>query len=109
MNSPDVKTGATHGYAPINGLKMYYEMEGTGDPLVCIPPAFGYAELKRYPALKATRSLQSIFKGMAARRISRNARFRSSNTPRMSLACYNILESQRPTSSAKATEAIQRS
>ena len=30
---------------------MYYEMEGTGDPLVCIPPAFGYAGLNRYPAL----------------------------------------------------------
>ncbi len=51
MNSLDVKTTATHGYAPVNGLKMYYEIEGTGDPLVCIPPAFGYAGLKRYPAL----------------------------------------------------------
>jgi pimeloyl-ACP methyl ester carboxylesterase len=30
---------------------MYYEMEGTDDPLVCIPPAFGYAGLNRYPAL----------------------------------------------------------
>jgi pimeloyl-ACP methyl ester carboxylesterase len=44
-------TTKAHGYAPINGLKMYYEMEGTGDPLVCIPPAFGYAGLKRYPVL----------------------------------------------------------
>jgi pimeloyl-ACP methyl ester carboxylesterase len=44
-------TTKTHGYAPVSGLKMYYEMEGTGDPLVCIPPAFGYAGLKRYPAL----------------------------------------------------------
>ena len=39
------------GYAPVNGLKMYYEIEGTGDPLVCIPPAFGYAGLNPYPAL----------------------------------------------------------
>jgi hypothetical protein len=23
-----------HGYAPVNGLKMYYEIEGAGDPLV---------------------------------------------------------------------------
>lgn len=44
-------TTKAHGYAPVNGLKMYYEMEGTGDPLVCIPPAFGYAGLNRYPAL----------------------------------------------------------
>ncbi len=51
MNSLDVRTTATHRYAPVNGLKMYYEIEGTGDPLVCIPPAFGYAGLKRYRAL----------------------------------------------------------
>jgi len=44
-------TPKAHGYASVNGLKMYYEMEGTGDPLVCIPPAFGYAGLNRYPAL----------------------------------------------------------
>jgi hypothetical protein len=31
------------GYAQVNGLKMYYEIEGTGDPLVFIPPAFGFA------------------------------------------------------------------
>src|SRR6516225_6671285 len=29
-----------HGYALVNGLNMYYEIEGTGDPLVYIPPAF---------------------------------------------------------------------
>jgi len=42
-------TGATtevRGYVPVNGLKMYYEIEGTGDPLVFIPPAFGFAGLK---------------------------------------------------------------
>lgn len=51
MNSFYVKTAATQGYAPVNGLKMYYEVEGAGDPLVCIPPAFGYAGLNSYPAL----------------------------------------------------------
>ena len=30
---------------------MYYEIAGTGDPLVCIPPAFGYAGVNPYPAL----------------------------------------------------------
>ena len=44
-------TTKAHAYVPVNGLKMYYEMQGIGDPLVCIPPAFGYAGLKRYPAL----------------------------------------------------------
>jgi pimeloyl-ACP methyl ester carboxylesterase len=47
----NVKTTATQGYAPVNSLKMYYEIEGTGEPLVCIPPAFGYAGLNSYPAL----------------------------------------------------------
>jgi len=51
LNSRNVKTTATQGYAPVNGLKMYYEVEGTGDPLVCIPPAFGYVGLKSFPAL----------------------------------------------------------
>ena len=51
MNSCSGATKEGCGYAPVNGLKMYYEMEGTGDPLVCIPPAFGYAGVNRYPAL----------------------------------------------------------
>jgi len=45
------KAVETRGYAPVNGLKMYYEIEGTGDPLVYIPPAFGFAGLKSFPAL----------------------------------------------------------
>jgi pimeloyl-ACP methyl ester carboxylesterase len=51
VNSFNAKATATQGYAPVNGLKMYYEIEGTGDPLVCIPPAFGYAGVNSYPAL----------------------------------------------------------
>ncbi len=43
MSSPKGQTTKTHGYAPVNGLKMYYEIEGAGDPLVFIPPAFGFA------------------------------------------------------------------
>lgn len=34
------ETKKTHGYAPVNGLNMYYEIEGSGAPLVFIPPAF---------------------------------------------------------------------
>src|ERR1700722_15287960 len=53
-------TMKANGYAPVNGLKMYYEMEGTGDPLVCIPPAFGYAGLKRYPALIESHTVVTV-------------------------------------------------
>ena len=41
----------SQGYAPVNGLTMYYEIEGEGDPLVFIPPAFGCAGSKSFPAL----------------------------------------------------------
>ena len=51
MNSPNDKITKTHGYASVNGLKMYYEIEGKGDPLVYIPPAFGHAGMKSFPAL----------------------------------------------------------
>ena len=51
--------GAAHtrGYAPVNGLEMYYEIEGTGDPLLYIPPAFGYAGLKSFPSLAQRHSV----------------------------------------------------
>jgi pimeloyl-ACP methyl ester carboxylesterase len=39
------------GYAPVNDLQMYYEIEGTGSPLVFIPPAFGFAGLHSFPEL----------------------------------------------------------
>lgn len=41
----------TTGYAPINGLNMYYEIEGQGKPLVYIHPAFGFTGLKSLPEL----------------------------------------------------------
>ncbi len=47
----------TNGYAPVNGLKMYYEIEGEGDPLVFIPPAFGFAGLKSFPALTRSHAM----------------------------------------------------
>jgi hypothetical protein len=31
MNSHIAKTTKTHGYAPVNGLKMYYEIEAERD------------------------------------------------------------------------------
>src|SRR5436305_1063378 len=33
-------TPARTGYAPVNGLKMYYEIHGTGQPLVLLHGAF---------------------------------------------------------------------
>jgi pimeloyl-ACP methyl ester carboxylesterase len=60
MNSFNGKTTKTQKYAPVNGLKMYYEIEGTGDPLVYIPPAFGFAGLKSFPALVQRHSLITV-------------------------------------------------
>lgn len=44
-------------YAPVNGLRMYYEIEGAGAPLVFIPPAFGFAGLHTFPLLTQTHML----------------------------------------------------
>jgi pimeloyl-ACP methyl ester carboxylesterase len=60
MTSGNATTTQSHGYAPVNGLNMYYEVEGTGDPLVCIPPAFGYAGLNRYPALVQSHTVITV-------------------------------------------------
>jgi pimeloyl-ACP methyl ester carboxylesterase len=50
----------TNGYAPVNGLKMYYEIEGEGDPLVFIPPAFGCAGLKSFPPLAKSHAIVTM-------------------------------------------------
>ena len=60
MNSESGKTAKKRGYAPVNGLKMYYEIEGTGDPLVFIPPAFGAAGLQSFPALVQNHSVITV-------------------------------------------------
>ena len=60
MNSYRGTTAEARGYAPVNGLKMYYEIEGTGDPLVCIPPAFGHAGVNRYPALLQSHTVITV-------------------------------------------------
>jgi pimeloyl-ACP methyl ester carboxylesterase len=56
-NSRSAKPGAKHGYAPVNGLEMYYQIEGTGDPLVFIHPALGFAGLESFPTLAERHSL----------------------------------------------------
>jgi pimeloyl-ACP methyl ester carboxylesterase len=35
-DSAQIRTGRTTGYAPVNGIKMYYEIHGEGTPLVLI-------------------------------------------------------------------------
>lgn len=60
MSSLNGKTTETHGYAPVNGLKMFYEIGGTGDPLVYIPPAFGFAGLKSFPMLAQSHSIITV-------------------------------------------------
>jgi pimeloyl-ACP methyl ester carboxylesterase len=60
MNSLNGKATETHGYAPVNGLKMYYEIEGTGDPLVYIPPAFGFAGRESFPELVQNHSVITV-------------------------------------------------
>ena len=44
-------------YAPVNGPKMYYEIEGTGSPLAFIPPAIGFAGLHSFPTLTESQSV----------------------------------------------------
>src|SRR5258708_23359659 len=60
MNSWNGTTTEARGYAPVNGLDLYYEIEGTGDPLVSIPPAFGYAGVDRYSALVESNTVITV-------------------------------------------------
>jgi len=57
MDWLNAKTTQACGYAPVNDLKMYYEIEGTGAPLVYLPPAFGFAGWKSFPALAQRHSV----------------------------------------------------
>lgn len=45
-------------YAEVNGLKMYYEIHGTGKPLVLLHGAFGWATV--YPTLAKNRQVIAI-------------------------------------------------
>src|SRR5688572_490680 len=50
------------GYAPVNGLKLYYEIHGTGDPLILIHGAIGATEMFReiLPSLSRTRRVIAV-------------------------------------------------
>jgi pimeloyl-ACP methyl ester carboxylesterase len=72
-NSDDARELETGGYASVNGLKMYYEIHGTGEPLVLLHGAFSaigtsFGEL--LPSLpRAGRSSPSSCRLMGARQI----------------------------------------
>ncbi|HEY5328026.1 MAG TPA: alpha/beta hydrolase [Mucilaginibacter sp.] len=52
MNSTvEIQIEKKQGYAPINGLNMYYKIQGSGKPLVYIPPVFGYSGVTEFPTL----------------------------------------------------------
>lgn len=53
--TPAGTTAKSHGYADVNGLKVYYERHGAGKPLVVLHGAFGWA--MAYPQLSANREL----------------------------------------------------
>jgi pimeloyl-ACP methyl ester carboxylesterase len=65
LNEDDIVMTTTHhettgdicAYAPVNGLEMYYEIAGTGDPLVYIPPAHAHIGMKSFPALAQSHSV----------------------------------------------------
>ncbi len=44
----------TQGYAPVNGLRMYYEIDGEGEPLVFIRRHLAVADVHAVPALVRT-------------------------------------------------------
>jgi hypothetical protein len=60
MNARNGDPKKINGYAPVNGLKMYYEIEGTGDPLVFIPPALGFAGRESFPELVQNHSVITV-------------------------------------------------
>jgi pimeloyl-ACP methyl ester carboxylesterase len=60
MNPLNGTTTESRGYAPVNDLKMYYEIEGTGDPLVYIPPAFSHAGVNLFPSLAESHSVITV-------------------------------------------------
>jgi pimeloyl-ACP methyl ester carboxylesterase len=55
---PGERPAKKQGYADVNGLKMYYEIHGTGKPVVVLHGAFGFATA--YPALAKGRQLIAV-------------------------------------------------
>jgi pimeloyl-ACP methyl ester carboxylesterase len=45
MTTPTAEMTPQSGYAPVNGLQMYYEIHGSGEPLILLHGAFGAIDL----------------------------------------------------------------
>src|SRR5258708_4727223 len=64
MTTPnDPRTPVESGYVPVNGLEMYYELHGTGQPLVLLHgnlSTIGTSFGKVLPALAATRRVIAV-------------------------------------------------
>jgi pimeloyl-ACP methyl ester carboxylesterase len=58
LKGEEVDGDAKGKYATVNGLKMYYEIHGTGRPLVLLHGAFGTATV--YPALARDRQVIAV-------------------------------------------------
>ena len=56
------KTAVMTGYASVNGLEMYYEIHGTGQPLILIHGGFGMVGMftELLPALAVTRQVIAV-------------------------------------------------
>jgi alpha-beta hydrolase superfamily lysophospholipase len=54
----DANQDASGRYADVNGLRMYYEIHGTGRPLVLLHGAFGFATV--YPGLAKDRQIIAV-------------------------------------------------
>ncbi len=54
--------GVKSGYAPVNGLKMYYEIHGTGEPLILLHGGVGGIDMfgPNLPALAKTRQVIAV-------------------------------------------------
>lgn len=58
----DITTALKTGYAPVNGLKMYYEIHGTGEPLILLHGGLGATEMfgPILPMLSKTRRVIAV-------------------------------------------------
>jgi pimeloyl-ACP methyl ester carboxylesterase len=59
FTEPPVSAPPQSGYAPVNGLKLYYEIHGTGEPLILLHGGLGATEMFReiMPALSKSRQV----------------------------------------------------
>jgi pimeloyl-ACP methyl ester carboxylesterase len=55
-------TGLRSGYAPVNGLKMYYEIHGTGQPLILVHGGLGSSDMfaQIVPELSKSRQVVAV-------------------------------------------------